>query len=191
MAFPCPATDSLAPMDHFLSFDVSLIIPKNIRKVIYAAFSSITTYIRGYSPYSRVHRDVYIIQILLECSLTWIRLIWLLAFHMPWDRSDSTLHYPLWSYIRNPLVHWKGGGEKEERIESIETIVHCCQYLCLSLHPFVPWSTVVFFPIFPFASKLSIEVMEDWVGGGPSGGFSFSGSQTCRQRLSLVISYSY
>ena len=27
MAFPCPAADSLDPMDHFLSFDVSLIIP--------------------------------------------------------------------------------------------------------------------------------------------------------------------
>ena len=27
--------------------------------------------------------------------------------------------------------------------------------------------------------------MEDWGGGGPSGGFSFSGSKTCRQRLYL------
>ena len=27
--------------------------------------------------------------------------------------------------------------------------------------------------------------MEDWCGGGPSGGFSFSDSQTCRQRLYL------
>ena len=89
MAFPCPAADSLAPMDNFLSFDVSLIIPKNIRKLIYVAFSPITAHIRGYSPYSHVHRDVWIIQILLEHSLTWIRLIWLLAFHIPWDRSDS------------------------------------------------------------------------------------------------------
>ena len=94
MAFPYPAADSLFPMDHLLSFDVSLTIPKNIRKMIYAAFSPITAYIRGYSLYSRVHRDVYIIQILLDCSLTWIRLIWLLAFHIPWDRSDSTLHCP-------------------------------------------------------------------------------------------------
>ena len=107
MAFPCLAADSLAPMDHFLSFDVSLTIPKNIRKMIYMAFSPITAYIRGYSLYSHVHRDVCIIQILLEFSLTWNRLIWLLAFHMPWDPSDSTLHYPLWSYIRNPLVHWR------------------------------------------------------------------------------------
>ena len=60
MAFLYPAADSLAPMDHFLSFDVSLIIPKNIIKVIYADFSPITAYIRGYSLDSRVHRDVYI-----------------------------------------------------------------------------------------------------------------------------------
>ena len=59
----------------FLSFDVSLTIPKNIRKMIYADFSPITAYIRGYSIYSRVHRDVYIIQKPLERSLTWIRLI--------------------------------------------------------------------------------------------------------------------
>ena len=30
MAFPCLAADSLDPMDHFLSFDVSLIIPKSM-----------------------------------------------------------------------------------------------------------------------------------------------------------------
>ena len=46
-------------------------------------------------------------------------------------------------------------------------------------------------PKLAFASELAIGVMEDWGGGGPSGGFSFSGSQTCRQRLSLVISDSY
>ena len=40
MAFPCPAADSLAPMDYFLSFDVSLIIPKNIIK----AYGETTTH---------------------------------------------------------------------------------------------------------------------------------------------------
>ena len=29
--------------------------------------------------------------------------------------------------------------------------------LCLSMHPFVPWSTLVFFPSFPFACELVIE----------------------------------
>ena len=153
MAFPCPAVDSLAPMDHFLSFDVSMIIPKNIRKMIYVDFNPITTYIWGFDPYNYVHQDVCIIQILLEFSLTWIRLIQLLAFHMPWDRSDSTFQYPFESYIRTPLVHWR----QEERIESKETIVHYFRNLYLSLHPFVPGSTLVFFPSLPFTCELAIE----------------------------------
>ena len=103
MAFPYPAADSLFPMDHLLSFDVSLTIPKNIRKMIYAAFSLITAYIRGYSLYSRVHRDVYIIQNPLERSLTWIRLIWLLAFHMPWYRTDLTFQYPFEKLYKEPI----------------------------------------------------------------------------------------
>ena len=58
-------------------------------------------------------------------------------------------------------------------IESKETIVHCCRNLCLSLHPFVPWSTFVFFPSFPFACELAIkrwriEVVEAQVGDSVS-----------------------
>ena len=51
--------------------------------MIYADFYPIAAYIRGFDPYNHVHRDVCIVQILLEFSLTWIRLIRLLAFHMP------------------------------------------------------------------------------------------------------------
>ena len=105
--------------------------------MIYVDFYLITTYIHGFDSYNCVHRDVYIVQILLEFPLTWIWLIWLLAFHMPWDHSDSTFHCPFESYIRNPLVHWR----HIERIETKETIVHCFRNLYLSLHPFVPWSS--------------------------------------------------
>ena len=126
-------------------------------------------------------------QILLEFSLTWIRLIRLLAFPMPWDCLDFTFHYPFEKLYKELYSTLKA----YERIERKETIVHCYRNLCLSLHPFVPWSIVVFFPSLPFASELAIWVMEDWVGGGPSGGFCFSGLQTCRHRLSLLISDSY
>ena len=94
-----------------------------------------------------------IIQILLEFSLTWIWLTWLLAFPMPWDRLDSTFHYPfekLYKELYDTLKAY-------ERTDRKETIVHCCWNLCLSLHPFVPWSTFVFFPRLPFACELAIE----------------------------------
>ena len=89
----------------------------------------------------------------LEFSLTWIWLTCLLAFHMPWDRSDLTLHCPIEELYKEPF----GYIEEYVRIESKETIVHCCQNVCLSLHPFVPWSTLVLFPSFPFACELAIE----------------------------------
>ena len=142
-------------MDHFLSFDVSLIIPKNIRKVTYMDFTPITTYICGYSPYSHVHRDVWIIQILLEHSLTWIQLIWLLAFHMPLDRMDSTFHCPLWSYIRN---HWdiESRGEIRENWE-YRNYSPLLPKLYLSLHPFVPLEHCCVLPNISFSNELAIE----------------------------------
>ena len=46
--FPCPSADSLDPFDHFLSFDVSLTIPKNMCKFLYATFKPLIAYIRGF-----------------------------------------------------------------------------------------------------------------------------------------------
>ena len=178
---PLPATDSIDPMDHFLSFDVSLIIPKNIWKMIYASFKPISTYMCGFDPYNCVHRGVCIIQILLEFSLTWIRLTWLLAFPMPWDRSDSTFHYPFESYIRNPLVHWK--HKRELRAKKHSPVLPELMLESTSLCPLEHFCVL---PKLSFCLWACYQEMEDWGGGGPSGGFSFSGSQTCRQRLSLL-----
>ena len=169
MAFPYPAADSLFPMDHLLSFDVSLTIPKNIRKMIYAAFSPITAYIRGYSLYSRVHRDVCIIQ---NC------------WTIPCLESDSYDSWPsicldivrirpfsitLKIYIRN---HWDI-EKREERIESTETIVHCFQNYTWVCIPLSLWSTIVFFPSLPLLVSLlsewwRIEVVEAQVGDSVS-----------------------
>ena len=60
-------------------------------------------------------------QIVLEFSLMWIWVTCLLAFHMPWDRMDSTFQYPFESYIRNPLVHWK--KKRELRAKKLQSIV--------------------------------------------------------------------
>ena len=73
-------------------------------------------------------------QIVLEFSLMWIRVTCLLAFHMPCllDRSDLTFHYPIEALYKEPF-----GYIEREELKSKETIVHCCQRLYLSLHPFV------------------------------------------------------
>ena len=55
---PCPSADSLDPMDHFCTFDVSKIIPKNMHYFPYATFKPILMYIREYDPQTCVHRDV-------------------------------------------------------------------------------------------------------------------------------------
>ena len=90
---------------------------------------------------------------------------WFLSF--PWCGSESLVSWPsiclditrirpfitpLKSYIRNPLDTLKLWG-----IESKKTIVHCWWNLYLSMHLFVPWSTFVFFPSFPFSCELAIE----------------------------------
>ena len=118
-------------------------------------------YTRLLNPFSRIYADLTFKpvgmcakgQIVLEFSLMWIRITCLLAFHVPWDRSDLIFHYPIDELYKEPFGYIKGIWE----IESKKTIVHCCWSLYLSLHPFVPWSTFVFFPRFPFACDISIE----------------------------------
>ena len=77
-------------------------------------------------------------------------------------------------------------------IESKETIVHYFQNLYLSLHPFVPWSTIVFFPRFPFAGELAIvrwriDVVEAQVGDS----VSLVRRRAVRGCIYLIISDSY
>ena len=119
------------------------------------------------------------IQIILEFSLMWIWLTCLLAFHMPWDRSDSTFHYLIDELYKEPFGYIEGIGG----IESKRTIIHCCHNLCLSLHPLCPLEHFCVLPNIIFCLWACYREMEDWSGGGPSGGLGFSDSQTCQQRL--------
>ena len=142
------------------------------------------------NPFSRIYADItlkpaYIEmcakgQIILEFSLMWIRVTCLLAFHMPWDHSDLTFHYPIEALYKEPFGYIEG-----EEFKSKKTIVHCCRSLYLSLHPFVPWRTLCSSQAFLFLWACYQE-MEDWSGGGPGGGLIFFDSQTCRQSLSLL-----
>ena len=93
------------------------------------------------------------------------RISWLLAFHMPREHSDSTLHCLFGVLYIEPL-----GYIEEENLESKETIVHCfLTCLCLSQHPFVPLEHArLLFPSLPLLCKLAIvrwriEVVEDLV----------------------------
>ena len=49
-------------------------------------------------------------QMILEFYLMWIRIICLLTFQMPWDRLDSTFHYPIEALYKEPF----GYIEEEE-----------------------------------------------------------------------------
>ena len=119
-------------------------------------------------------------QIVLEFLLMWIWVDCLLPFRMPWYRSNLTFHYPIAALYKESF-----GYIEEEELKRKKTIVHCFQSLYLSLHPFVPWSTLCSSQDWLFLWACYQE-MEDWSGGGPGGGLSFFDSQTCRQRLSLL-----
>ena len=100
-----------------------------------------------------------------------------ICLEITWIRPYIT---SLKRYIRKPLDTLKG-----EELKSKRTIVHCCRSLYLSLHPFVPWSTSCSSQAY-LCLWACYREMKDWSGGGPGGGLSFSDSQTCRQRLSLL-----
>ena len=129
----------------------------------YVTFKPILAYIRGYDPQTCVIEMCAKGQIVFEFSLMWI---WV-TFSWPSICLEIAQIWlsitPLKHYIRNPL-----DTLKEEELKSKRTIVHCCRSLYLSLHPFVPWSTFLLFPRFPFACELAIkrwriEVVEDSV----------------------------
>ena len=111
---PCPSTDSLDPMDHFCTFDVSKIILK----------TCIICYMRILNLFSRIYADMnlkstYIRmcakgQIVLEFSLMWIRVTCLLAFHMPQDHLDLTFHYPIEALYKEPFGYIERRGIKEQ-----------------------------------------------------------------------------
>ena len=120
-------------------------------------------------------------QMILEFSFMWIWITCLLAFHMPWYRSDSTFHYPIEELYKEPFGYIKGMGnwEQENYSPLFPELVLESASLCLLDHFCVLPNISLFLWAF-------YREMEDW-----SGGFSFSGSQICRQRLYLVISNLY
>ena len=84
-------------------------------------------------------------QIVLEFSLMWIWVTCILAFYMPWDRSDLTFHYPIEALYKEPFGYIEIGGIEEQENYSpllLEIILESAS-LC-------PLDHFVFFPRFPF-----------------------------------------
>ena len=84
-------------------------------------------------------------QIVLEFSLMWIQITCLLAFHMPRDRSDLTLHYPIEALYKEPF----GYIEKEGGIEEKENYSPLLPELILESASICPLEHFVFFPSLP------------------------------------------
>ena len=142
MSFHYPSADSLDPMDHFCTFDVSKIIPKNMHYLPYATFKPILAYVHWYDPKTYVHQDVYKRPNNFGVLLMSIRVTCLLAFHIPWDRSDLTFHYPIEALHKEPF-----GYIEEEEFKRKKTIVHCCcSLLILESASLCPLENFLCFP---------------------------------------------
>ena len=175
MAFHVPLETPWTLVTHWYFYQPRTSL-KNTCLSVYMTFKPIPVCTRTFWANNRVHQKMCI-----KPKTFWVFLIeswinWLLAFHMPWERST----WPSISYLEYYIVILLD-TMKEDKLESKETIFHCfLTCLCLSLHPFVPLEhTMLLFPSLPLLCKISI-VMEDWSGGGPSGGLGFSGSKKFR-----------
>ena len=92
-------------------------------------------------------------QILLEFSLTWIRLTCLMAFHMPWDHLDSTLPCPIEELYKEPFGYIERGGiEEQENYSSLlSKLGYTWVYIPLSL------GSLCVLPNISFYCEVSIE----------------------------------
>ena len=120
-------------------------------------------------------------QMILEFSLMWIQLTCLLAFHMPWDRLDSTLYYPIEELYKEPFGYIGGGIEEQENYSPL------LLELVLESASLCPLEHFGVLPKLAFCLWACYRQMEDWGGGGPSGG---SVSPVCRHVVRGCILWS-
>ena len=121
--------------------------------LLYATFKPILTCTCDFWPQTYVHWDVCIKLNNFGFFLGWVRRSWLLAFHIPLDHSDSTLHYPFGLLYKEPL-----GYIEEEELKSNETIVHCCRSLhILESASLCPFGALCVLPKITFSCELAIK----------------------------------
>ena len=159
-------------MEWYCTFDVSNFIPKNTCYLLYMTFNPFLVYIRGYRPQTCIHRDVCISPNIFGVFLIWFWISWFLAFHIPWDHLDSTLHYPFGVLYKESL-----GYIEEGELKIKETIAHCYFILLiLESASLCPFGSLCVLPKLSFSLWAFYQEMEDWGGGGPGGGLGLSGS---------------
>ena len=170
-------------MDWYCTFDGSKFISKNTCLFLYVTFKSILTCIRNFWPQTRIHQDVCIKTNIFGVFLIVVQINWMLAFHMPWECSDLTLHY-LFGVLYIEPVGYIEGGESWEQGNNSSLFPHLFMLEFASLCPFGAHSAA--------PTKLAFVLwdchweMEDWIGRCIGGGLDFSSSQKCRQSLSLL-----
>ena len=126
------------PHGLILYFYVPRSSPKITCLYLYVTFKAILACKHILWPQTCIHRDVCIKTNIFGVFLIWIRIYCLLAFHVPWECSYSTIHYLFGVLYKEPLGYIKG-GEIEEQVKYSPLLIQLCLYL--SMHPFVPWST--------------------------------------------------
>ena len=121
--------------------------------MLYTTFNPILNCTCDFWPQTYVHRDVCISRNVFGVFLIEVWINWLLAFQMPWEWLDSTLHYPFGVIYKEQL-----GYIKEEELKSKETIVHCFHSLhMLESASLCPFGALCVLPKLTFACELAIE----------------------------------
>ena len=152
MAFLVPLQTLWNPFP-ILYFNSPRKSPKNTCLCVYMTFKSILACIHSFWSKTCVHWEMCIKPNFFGFFLIESRINWLLAFHIPWECSKSTLHFLFGVLYIEPLGYIEG-GENWEKENYSPLFPHL---LCLSLHPFVPLEhTMLLFPKLPFLCKISI-----------------------------------
>ena len=112
-----------------------------------------------FNPFSRIYVNMILKlayigmcakgQIVLEFFLMWIWVTCLSAFHMPWDRSYLTFHYPIEALYKEPFGYIERGG-----IEEQENYSPLLPKLILESASLCPLEEFVFFPRLPLLVSL-------------------------------------
>ena len=117
---------------------------KNPCLLMYMTFNLILRCTHEFWPQTHLHRDVCISPNTFGIFLIWVRITWNMAFGIPWECLDLTLHYPIGVLYKEPL-----GYIEEEEMKSKRTIVHCYRsLLVLESASLCPLEHFLLFPIF-------------------------------------------